>query len=307
MRIASLDLGTNTFNLLIADVCNGQLTEIVRLKKAVKIGKGGIHKHTITPEAFSRGIEAIQDYIRIITEYKVDKVLAIATSAIRGADNGLIFTQELKKIFNIDVQIISGEQEAEYIFHGISHAVSLNDQAVLMLDIGGGSNELIVGNKKGIIWKESLPLGIARLLELFRPSDPISIAEIETIQEYIDPFLQPFKEILAQYPVSLLAGSSGSFDTLANMISFSKTDMATDRIQKSFTITLEDFRYFYDEILRLNTHDRLKIKGMDPMRVEMMPLAVVFIDYIIRITNIKQLVQSSYAIKEGVIFAYLNQ
>ena len=250
-RVAIIDLGTNTFNLLIAEINPNKTYQVLfQTKISVKLGEGGIDKGFIAPAAFQRGVEAIKSYQKIIKKYDVDKIIAIATSAIRGASNGVEFVLKIKEESNIDVQIISGEKEAELIYFGVRQAVKMNSETSLIIDIGGGSTEFIIANNKKIFWKQSFLLGAARLLEMFNPSDPITNVQIKTSVEYLKDQLQPLFDAVKKYPVSELIGSSGSFDSLAEMIA---VRFYTSKIlygKTEFTFSIDDIAAIHKSILK---------------------------------------------------------
>ena len=155
MRNAILDFGTNTFNLLIVEDGNGRELNIIHIsKEPVKLGRGGIHRKIITEDAFLRGIKAIENHFQRIKEFGAEKTYAFATSAIRDANNGKAFIREVKDKFNLYVNVIPGEREAELIYKGVRMSCGFSDETVLILDIGGGSNEFIIANKKQIYWKD---------------------------------------------------------------------------------------------------------------------------------------------------------
>ena len=304
MRIAAFDLGTNTFNLLVADATDNSYQEVYRDKKAVKLGHAGITRKVITEEAIERGIQAIRECMNAIEPLKVDKILAVATSAIRSAENGLAFTKRLHKEFNLEVHIIGGDEEAELIYHGIRRAVPLTVKNVLMLDIGGGSNEFIIANNSVISWKQSFPLGIARLIELFKPSNPMTPDEVYNVTNYLEAELKPLKEAISTFSFSCLVGSSGSFDTLANMCSIKNNNGAHNYSKTYFEFNKKDIVELCDRLINSSLEEREKMQGMDMMRIEMIPLAAVFIKYVLELINVDEIYQSSYAIKEGIIFSY---
>ena len=304
MRIAAFDLGTNTFNLLVADATDKSYNEVYRDKKAVKLGHAGITRKVINEDAIERGVEAIRDCMKAIEPLNVDKILAVATSAIRSAENGRAFTKRLYKEFKLDVHIIGGDEEAELIYHGIRRAVPLSVENVLMLDIGGGSNEFIIANNSVISWKQSFPLGIARLIEIFKPSDPMTKEEAENVARYLDAELKPLKEAISTFSFNRLIGSSGSFDTLANMSSLMHNKGLLNNSNTFYKFKKEDILHLCDKLINSTLEERAQMKGMDMMRIEMIPLAAVFIKYILNIINVEDIYQSSYAIKEGIIFSY---
>src|ERR1035437_3592192 len=135
-RIAVIDLGTNIFNFLIAEVKSDKTYQLIfQNKTVVKLGEGCINEGFIAPIPFNRGIEALKTYSKLIEKHNVEKVFAFATSAVRGASNGLDFVAKAKKESNIDVQLITGDKEAELIYYGVRDAVKMNHETSLIIDI----------------------------------------------------------------------------------------------------------------------------------------------------------------------------
>ncbi len=306
-RIAIIDLGTNTFNLLIAEI-NPTKTyhTLFQTKISVKLGEGGIDKNFIAPAAFQRGIEAIKSYQQIIKKHNVDKVVAIATSAIRGASNGAEFVAKIKGESNIDVQIISGEKEAQLIYYGVRQAVKMNNERSLIIDIGGGSTEFIIANEKKIFWKHSFLLGAARLLEIFNPSDPITDAQIETLTDHLNIDLQLLFDAVKKYPVSELIGSSGSFDSLAEMIAFRFYTPKILDDETEFTFNIEDVAAIYKSILKSTKAERTQMKGLIEMRIDMIVISSIIVNFIIQSFDIQKMRLSTYSLKEGVLYESLK-
>ncbi|HKK62753.1 MAG TPA: hypothetical protein VJ951_09340, partial [Bacteroidales bacterium] len=183
---AILDFGTNTFNLLIAKKSESGFETLYSGKEAVKLGKGGINNQFITDEAMARGMQAIGRHMQTIEKYGADSIRAYATSAFRNARNGQAFANNIEKQFGFATQIIDGKEEAELIYKGIRASVYIGAENVMILDIGGGSNEFIICNNEGILWKHSYDLGMARIIEKFTISDPIKKEEIVLLEEYFE-------------------------------------------------------------------------------------------------------------------------
>lgn len=219
MKIAVLDLGTNTFHLLVAAVKpDRSFKKIFRSKVVVKLGEGAIHRNTIAEIPYARGIHALHHYAGIINQYQPDKIFAFATSAIRSAKNGEKFVAEAKRETGIEIDIISGDEEAELIYHGVKQCVRMTDEHQLIMDIGGGSTEFIIADRRNIVWKKSFDIGASRLLAMFRPSDPIAAAEVRKLEIFLSEKLLPLDKAIKKFPVRTMIGSSGSFDSLAEMI-----------------------------------------------------------------------------------------
>ena len=307
MRIAILDLGTNTFNIFIAEVLPDRSYEkIYKSKIPVKLGEGGINKNHIEKKPFLRGIKALQKHKKTIEEFGAEKIFAFATSAIRSADNGNDFIKTAKERTGIEVQTISGDKEAELIYYGVRSAVKMGDKLSLVMDIGGGSTEFVIANKEKIFWKQSFLLGAARLLEKFRPSDPIREQEIKKIQAYLDEHLQPLFEAIKKFPAEELIGSSGSFDSLAEMIAYKYYDIGIIKGITAYEFNLDDCEKLYKIVLKSTTEERLHMKGLVKMRVDMIVVSVIFVDYIFEKLELKKMRLSRYSLKEGVLWELLN-
>lgn len=306
MRIATIDIGTNTINLLVVQLNQQSYRIIHESKYPAKLGKGGITQGLILPEAMERGIEGIAKHMETIRELDASKIYTFATSAIRNASNGTEFCNMLLEKFGLEVRVISGDQEAQLIFDGVKQVVPIGNERVLILDIGGGSNEFIIVNRDKILWKQSFELGIARLLDRFKPSDPITPAEIKAIEIYIRSELAPLYEAIHNYPVNMLVGSSGSFDTIAAMISAVHHPHLDIEQTSSYFIPIPSFEELHRKLIASTAEQRLKMKNIDPHRVDMIVLASIFINFVIREMRITQLQQCGFALKEGVIYQIIN-
>lgn len=308
MKIAVIDLGTNTFNLLIVEVNSDKsYTTVFQNKISVKLAEGGMNKGFIADLAFDRGIEAFKMHFTTTQKYQVDKIYAFATSAIRGASNGVEFVQKVKTETGVDIQVISGDREAELIYYGVRSAVEMTDEASLIIDIGGGSTEFIIANKNQIFWKQSFLLGAARLLELFPPSDPITDIEIDIFKNHLNNELQSLFEAYTHYPVSELIGSSGSFDSLAEMIAHRFYTPTILDNKTEFSFDLGDCEEIYNSILKSTNAERLQMKGLVAMRVDMIVVSSIIVNFVIRSFEIEKMRLSTYSLKEGVIYEVLNK
>jgi exopolyphosphatase/guanosine-5'-triphosphate,3'-diphosphate pyrophosphatase len=308
MRIAVIDMGTNTFNVLVAEtIKNNAYTILFKDKVGVKLGKGGINEKIITPEAFERGINAINQHLKSIRKYNVGKIITTATSGVRSTENGKEFVLAIEEKFKIKVQIISGDEEAELIYRGVKQAIQFNNHNSIILDIGGGSNEFIIANNMGILWKHSFKLGMARLLDKFNPSEPITSQEIDQVERYIDSELEILYTACKKHQPQDLIGCSGTFNTFRSMI-LAKNGGIPEEVKKSnsYPIDLNDYNILHSDLLKSTTEERINMKGLELVRVEMIVLASVFTNFIINKLNIKTLTQSAFAIKEGMADKVLN-
>lgn len=303
-RTAVIDLGTNTFHLLIAEV-DGQhrITPLHEEKRPARIGQGGIGQGIITDEALRRGIDIMKDYQAKAAGFGIlkDTILATATSAVRNASNGREFVARIKAETGIDVEIISGEREAELIYHGVRAALSIGTEPSLIVDIGGGSVEFVIGNDERIFWKRSFEIGAQRLIDRFMPTDPMPAANVSRLHGFLDESLLPLTNAVHQYAPQKLIGSSGVFDTLAE-IHFKQTEPGFDSTQQtSYNLPISNFRAVFQDLSSKNRAQRLQIPGMIPLRVDMIVVACCLVDFVLKKYGITQIRTSTYALKEGVL------
>jgi exopolyphosphatase/guanosine-5'-triphosphate,3'-diphosphate pyrophosphatase len=304
-KVAIIDLGTNTFNLLVAGVNGDGTYQIIHSGKLpVKLGEGGINQKFIAPAAYQRGLNAIGEHLRTILNHGATEIFAFATSATRNARNGKNFTGDIKKLYGIDVKVIDGDEEAELIYLGVRQAVSLNEQNVLIIDIGGGSNEIIIGNSQQYHWKRSYDLGVSRLLQKFSPSDPIKPTEIEQVEKYLEVELSDMLEPMAKHKPTMIIGSSGSFDTYRSILTATK--IIGPNGNPSVEMPIDEYLKLHSYLITTNKDQRNAIPGMDPMRVEMIVLATIFTNFLIKKFGLERMMQSAYALKEGAVWKMLN-
>jgi exopolyphosphatase/guanosine-5'-triphosphate,3'-diphosphate pyrophosphatase len=302
-RIAILDLGTNTFHLLIADIKEeGKPLIVCKETIAVKLGEGGISEGTISREAFERGIKAIATFKERIDQYQVTEVKSAATSAIRSASNGADFIEKIKSETGLDLEIIDGDREAELIYHGVRAAVNL-ENASLVVDIGGGSVEFIICDKNQIFWKKSYPIGAARMMARFHHTDPILEAEVAQLNTYLDNTLKDLRNQVERYQPDLMIGSAGAFETFAAL----QGPQFTASFQNPETlIDLERFSNISKMIIESTHAERERMPEIPPVRVDMIVVSTILTNYILSSSGIKRLKLSSYSLKEGVLFEMLK-
>ena len=298
--VAVIDLGTNTFHILVAHVdISLQYQIIYRERIPVMIGKSGINQGIITEEAQVRTLEALRRFQAIIAQYQVQEVHATATSAFRNAKNGQALADRILAETGIEVNIIDGSTEAEYIFQGVTKAIDLPEEPVLVMDIGGGSVEFIIGRRHEVLWKQSFEIGAQRLLDRFEIQDPISPKNIQDLFAYFKETLHDLMQVKQKFQPQILVGASGTFDTLSDMYTLRAAPPITTPI--SPPIPYESFLKILDELSRKNRAERLLIPGMLEMRVDMIVVASWLIKFVLDQFNITHIEVSNYALKEGVL------
>jgi len=307
VRVAILDLGTNTFNMLIADISSDhKYTRVYNSKVPVKLGEGGINDNYITEAAFERGLLALKNQIIALKNHGCERAIAFGTSALRDATNGQDFVDTVKQTYDLNVQIIDGDREAQMICKGVQMSLDLGKDKSLIMDIGGGSTEFIIANRDQIFWKRSYKLGVSRLIQWLKPSDPITEDEIEKLKSHLNAQLGELFTQCRQHGIKQLVGSSGSFDSLADMISIKHTGNPLSDELTSFDINIADFDEIRQKILASTKEQRLEMRGLHRIRVDFIVMAVVLINLVVDGANIRSMKQSAYALKEGILFDVLE-
>ncbi len=305
-RLALIDMGTNTFHLLIATVGPGAAPHVlVRTRTAVKLGEGGISEGRIAEAAQARAIKALRAFREEIDLHDVREadIYAVATSAVRVAKNGGAFLAEVFAQTGIRVEVIAGGQEAELIWAGVREAVSLGDgEPSLLMDIGGGSVEFIIANQQNIFWKQSFEIGAQRLLDQFFWRDPITSAEIGAQETYLTSVLGPLTAAVERYQPTTLVGASGSFDTFCDLEAARHGEpRSMENPPPESALSLDAFRYQFEQLKQLDHDGRLALPGMTAVRADMIVVAGVLIDWVTRTYGLTALRVSAWALKEGLL------
>ena len=292
-----MDLGTNTFHLLIAEGEISNFREIVHEHIAVKLGEGGINKGMILPAPFERGITTMKQFGKQISDNNTQNIKAIATSALRNASNGKEFIDRVKTEAGIDIEIVDGNREAAFIYSGVKASRLLSGHNSLIMDIGGGSVEFIIGNQSELVWKQSFEIGAARLMERFHHTDPIPPASIEALNLYLENCLSDLFIAVKQIPVNDLIGSSGAFETFAELIDDSFDLKST----KTYHFQNGDLVNITNQMIHSTHAEREANKRIIPVRVDMIVVASLITRYIMQKLNLDKVALCTYSLKEGVL------
>ncbi len=301
MRLAIVDLGTNTFNLLIAEVSDTGFKTVHKEKKAVKLGKSGINSGMIAPDAYRRGLTAMNYYSETIEQFKVDKIIAAATSAMRDSKNASEFISEVKQTTGIEIEVISGEKEAQLIQQGVAITLPSNIQDYVIMDIGGGSTEFIIIKNNKTVWSKSYDLGVSRLLDWLKPENPISPENIQTLQTRLNKELVELYKNIATHQVKTLIGSSGSFDSIHDMLASKNESRATSDELDFSEISLDEINQQHSTLLASTLAERLEMDGLVQMRADMMVISSIEIHTVLEKCTIEKVYRSAYALKEGLL------
>ncbi|MEM8524474.1 MAG: exopolyphosphatase [Bacteroidota bacterium] len=291
---AIIDLGTNTFHLLIAET-NGKGFRIVYKERIfVRLGENGVE--TIGDLPFKRGVLAMKHFSEVIQQFRAKKVKAIGTAALRTASNGTEFLERVKEEANIEIETISGDREAQLIHRGVSLAVPIETkETVLMMDIGGGSVEFIIANQKEVLWAQSFPIGVAVLFKQFHHADPMKATEIVTLFAFLKETLFPLDQALNKFPAERLIGASGTFDVLEDNLPKIKNEANYSIIQ------LQKFYEFTEAVVKSTQAQRYQMPQIPRERADLIVVALLLIQATLEKLNIDELSVSHFAMKEGIL------
>jgi exopolyphosphatase/guanosine-5'-triphosphate,3'-diphosphate pyrophosphatase len=271
------------------------------------MAQGGLVDNHIEPEALARGIRCLKDYKALIDELGVDTVLAFGTSVFRDAANGRNFVEEGSKILHHDIEIITGQREAELIFKGVIHAYKPGNKPYLILDIGGGSSEVIIGSKKQILWSQSLPLGGLRLAKAYHQCDPMCQEEMARLHAFFQERLTGVAQAIKQHKPRVMVGSAGCFETLSKMDYLNIRNLPFPEFSRAHEIPIAHFKELSELIVRSTKGELLDVPGMVAYRSDLIVVSVLLARYILGLGQFNQLYYSDYAMKEGVFYDYMEQ
>lgn len=305
MRAAIIDMGTNTFNLLIGSLTNGNVNILYQEKIFVKIGKDGISNGIITEAAIQRALDALSLLKEKAKRYNVKLIGAAATSAIRSAKNASYLIEKIREDLGINVTVIDGDKEASLIYLGVKTVLGLSNTPVLIVDIGGGSVEFIIANKEEILWKESYEIGAQRLVDRFHNTEPISTSEQHHLQSFLESVLEKLAHQIYQLKPEVLIGCAGTFSTIKAIHCLQKGTL--EKIsQVDYPMEIPSYLAIHEELLSKNLKERIAIPGMLKERADMIVVASSIVSYLVENYNFKKIRITTAALKNGLLWQTLN-
>jgi len=293
-RFAVIDLGSNTFHLLIVDLqADGRWTPLVKDRRYVKLASEGLE--IIGEDSIQRAIKVMQEFAHRLLQMEVKEIHAIGTAALREAKNGNVVAKRLTEESGIPVEIIDGDEEAHYILKGIQSALPPLDKPCLIMDIGGGSVEFILYRHQQVLFAQSFKIGVALLYRRFHQQDPMSQEKIEELSNHLKTELAPVFNMLHKYQDYFLIGASGSFEVIQDVM---------PKIQKEVHWSELDFRHldtYMSEVIRSDLTRRRLREEIPVERLDYIVVAYILIRLIFREHPPKRLFYCDFALKEGVI------
>lgn len=309
-KLAALDIGSNSFHLIVVSVSpTGNFEIIDREREVLRLSEGNIGEiKTITPNSIEKAISIINKFSKI-TESHGAPLRAIATSAVRESANKNEFLESVLERTGVKIEVISGIEEARLIHLGIQKAVPIFNLESLSIDIGGGSTEFIVGKKGKIEYSNSLKLGAVRLSQMFFPNYILADEKIEEAKKWVEGVIDPIVKKIKNRNIKTVVGSSGTILNIGMMIRVIQNRGEEENSNlNNFEFSADDLQEIESMVLSKKTpEERKSIAGLDERRIDVIPAGVIILSAIFKKLEIKKIIISEYALKEGLVFEIIDK
>jgi exopolyphosphatase/guanosine-5'-triphosphate,3'-diphosphate pyrophosphatase len=301
MRIAAVDMGSNSFHLLVVEAHpDGSFDVLLRDKDVLRLGEVVTRTGTIPDADVERVLDTLRRFSGMAASIDASATVACATSAMREADNSAAVVDLIREETGIDVEVISGRREAELIFSAVRASLDLEPGPALCFDLGGGSLEVTVGDNAGLRWATSLHLGVGRLSTQFVTEDPPTASELRSVDERVREVLDPLAgEILAFGPRKVV-GTSGTFLDLARMATAHRTGSVPTSLNQ-LLVSRADLEAVHERVIATNAAGRAKVAGLDARRADQIPVGSQVLLSILDLFDFDELVVGEWALREGIV------
>jgi exopolyphosphatase / guanosine-5'-triphosphate,3'-diphosphate pyrophosphatase len=298
MRIAALDVGSNSFHLIVAEVeTGGRIHVLDRAKEMVRLGDSTLHKGVIAPEVFRRGLDALRALRRIADRHKVDALVAVATSAVREAQNGGEFVRAARDEAGIDIRVIRGDEEARLIYLGARGSLDLGKRRVALFDLGGGSLEIVLADAQELYFTSSLKLGVIRLAESCPCADPPTPRERAHLAERVRTVLEPVISRVRAMGFDDVAFTSGTASALAGLLRAESGGKST--------IALRDLATLEQRLGAMTISARGRLPGLDARRTDTIYAGSVVFRTVLELCGAESATLCETALREGIVADYV--
>jgi len=302
-RVAAVDLGTNSTRLLVADVEDGDIHDVVRETRVTRLGEGVDARGKLLPLPIARVRNVLTDFRRTIETLGAERTLAIATSAIRDADNGESFLGEIEWSYGFATRLLTGHDEALLTFRGVTSDRRVADRTVIV-DLGGGSTELVAADEDGVRWHDSLDMGSVRLTERFLHSDPPTGSELDACANAV-------RALLAErVPDGVRAAASTAIGVAGTITSVAALDLELDDYDREqvhgHVLTLDALERQLERLASIPVEERRGIRPLDPERAPVIVAGVAIVREIVDFLGLDAIEVSERDILDGAALAALD-
>ena len=306
LRIAAIDIGTNSLHMVIVEVTATMGFKVLSSEKELtQLGRESLVRHILPRPAMTHTLGVLSRYMRVAQSLECDRVLAFATSAVRESVNGGDFVLMAKTQLGLDIRVISSQEEARLIYLAVRQAVGMEEGPALIIDIGGGSAEFIVGTPEKALLLESRKLGASRLTQQYIQHDPPTRGELRELNKHIHTTLKGLISRIRSLHAAKFIGTSGTLENLAAMcVEQHEQHVARHRVNSE--MRYEDFEIIYRRLIRSTMKERLKMPGLDPGRAAQIIAGAELVNYLFEQLNIPIIEISDRAMREGMIIDYMQ-
>jgi exopolyphosphatase / guanosine-5'-triphosphate,3'-diphosphate pyrophosphatase len=305
MRLAAIDIGTNSIHMIVVKVRPDLSFEVIdREKDMVRLGAGGLDGRSITPTAMAAALQTLAKFKRLADSHKVDEIVAAATSATREADNGGDFMAEVDRLTGIRIKVISGTEEARLIHLAAGYGVDIGGSTGVVIDIGGGSVEVTIGTARQMTLGRSFKVGVIRLTERFVKSDPLSGRDERRLAKHLNREMGDYLDQVAGRGYDRVIGTSGTILSLGALAAGKDAPVEELRNQRVAAKALHRLR---KKLTSLTLEERLAVPGLDPRRADLSVAGSVLLDTIVRRLGADEFTLCDLALREGLVLDYIHR
>ncbi len=305
VRLAAIDVGSNSIHMIVAQIdAGGAVTTLWRLKEMVGLGRISFPARRLTADAMDRALVTLRRFQQVAQQRQCEKIVAVATSAVREAENGGDFIERVRGELGLRLRVVSGREEARLIYLGVRHAVDLKGGPHLLLDVGGGSVEFIVANDTKPLLLESRKLGSARMTAKFIKSDPVDARELGALMRHYRQELQPLCENIRTLAPVKVYGTSGTLENLAAMSG------STEKVNGDGTtgvIERQHLQSLTGRLIESRAKDRAAMSGLDDKRQDQIIAGAVLVNELFQELDLKRMYVCRAALREGILVDYLSR
>ncbi len=307
MRIAAIDVGSNSIHMVVAQVeADGRFRVLDRAKEMVRLGHRTLSRGRLSAQAMNTGLRTLAAFRTLAERQGVNRMKAVATSAVREASNGGEFIARVEDEVGLRLRVIPGREEARLIYLGVRHAIDLRDRPTVIVDVGGGSVELVLTDDGKPVALHSFKLGVARLTEQYLRRDPPDAGALRRLDEHLEDELGPVLDRFARHKVRRVVGTSGTMLNLIAIAGHLRGKPPNGHLN-GFPVSTADLRKVHRMLTRANHEQRLRIRGLDTKRVDFITAGACLADYILRPLPAKEVVACTWALREGVLLDFITR
>lgn len=307
MRLAAIDIGSNSVHMIVADTFGPHSFKVIdRERERVKLGAGAFRTGRILPAKSDAAVFALKRFASLCASLKVDRIITVATSAVREAENGAEFLARVRRETGVEPQLIDGIEEARLIYRGVRHATDLDRRKALILDLGGGSLEIMYATSRRLMLSKSVPLGVQRLRDLFNNEDPLSRRSRNRLARLINDTAGPILKSIRRRGIELVVGTSGSHMTLG-LTCLRLRGKDPWGALNGYEIHASEIRDLAGQLLSLNAAGRSRLPGIDERRADVIHFGAAVLETALRIVKSERFVLCGASIREGMLLQELEK